>query len=58
MDKIKNSILQQKAHGTWERNLYIRFLYKTLENMAEVGRRVKLSRQAVRKIVSEASDHD
>ena len=56
MDKIKNSILQQKAHGTWDRNQYIRYLYKTVGNMAEVGRQFHLTRQAIRKIVTRGND--
>lgn len=56
MDKIQSSLIQQKAKGTLKRNQYIRFLHKQGENMAEIGRQLSLSRQTVRKIISEAEE--
>ena len=47
----------QKAAGTFKRNEYIRWLFLQGESMAEIGRQHNLTRQAVRKIVSEASDN-
>lgn len=47
------SILQQKAHATYNRNQQIRQLYKVEKNMASIGRMFKLPRQAIRKIISE-----
>lgn len=58
MDKIKLSILQQKAHGTFKRNELIRQMKRQGENMAEIGRQFRLSRQQVRIIVSEGSEHE
>lgn len=49
-----NSILHQMARGTYERNQQIRILHKSGENMAQIGRWFKLSRQAVRDIVRQA----
>ena len=56
MDRKQSSVIQQKARGTFKRNQYIRWLHKQGENMAEIGRQVNLSRQVVRKIVSEEGD--
>ena len=53
MDREKLSIIQQKACKTYERNCYIRLLNRRGKNMAEIGRMFKLSRQTIRKIVSE-----
>ena len=47
----------QKATGTFKRNEYIRWLFLQGESMAEIGRQHNLTRQAVRKIVSEAGDN-
>jgi hypothetical protein len=55
MDKIKNSIMQQRAHKTYDRNKYIRWLYAQGDkNMAEIGREHNLTRQMIRKIIMEA----
>jgi len=54
MDKERLSITHQKAKGTYLRNKQIRSLFNAGESMAQVGRWFKLTRQAVRKIVSEA----
>lgn len=51
---ILNSILHQKANGTYERNQQIRKLASDGENYAQIGRWFKLSRQAIRIIVNEA----
>lgn len=53
MDKITRSILQQKAHRTYKRNQIIRSLYKQGENMAEIGRQFRLTRQGIWKIIQE-----
>ncbi|KKN34681.1 hypothetical protein LCGC14_0791080 [marine sediment metagenome] len=49
-----HSILHQMARGTYERNQQIRILHKSGENMAQIGRWFKISRQAVRDIVKQA----
>jgi len=57
MERRDRSILQQKASGTYDRNRYIRFLYKadgSDNNMAALGRKFGITRQAIRRIVSEA----
>jgi len=54
MDKKRLSIIHQKAKGTYQRNQQIRQLEKEGENMAQIGRWFKISRQAVRYIVNEA----
>jgi len=54
MDKVKLSKLMQKARGTYTRNQYIRWLHSQGKNMAEIGREHHLSRQSIRKIISEA----
>jgi len=54
MDSKEFSILHQKARGTYQRNQQIRKLYRDGENMAQIGRWFKLSRQAVRGIVKQA----
>jgi len=54
MEKRKLSILHQKVKGTYQRNQQIRKLANGGENYASIGRWFKLSRQAIRKIVSEA----
>jgi len=50
------SIIQQKAKGKYDRNEQIRLLAKNGSNYAEIGRLFNLTRQAVRKIVGEASN--
>ena len=55
MDTKRLSITHQKAKGTYQRNQQIRKLFQEGESMAQVGRWFKLSRQAVRKIVSETA---
>jgi len=54
MNSKDRSILHQKAHGTYKRNEIIRQLHAQGENCAELGRQFKLTRQAIRKIISEA----
>ena len=55
MEKKKLSILHQKAKGTYHRNQQIRWLANDGSgNYAQIGRWFHLSRQAIRKIVSEA----
>ena len=54
MDTNQFSKLMQKARGTYTRNQYIRWLHSQGKNMAEIGREHHLSRQTVRKIISEA----
>jgi len=56
MDKKRLSITHQKAKGTFERNQQIRALFKSGENMAQIGRWFKITRQAVRKIVNEPGE--
>lgn len=56
MDSKELSILHQKAKGTYQRNQQIRGLAMDGENYAQIGRWFNLSRQAIRKIVSEAGD--
>ncbi len=56
MDKKQSSIIQQKARKTYKRNCYIRWIHKQGENMAEIGRQQGLSRQSIRKIISEAEE--
>ena len=51
MDHTERSRIQEKAAGTEKRNELIRSLHAQGENMAELGRQFKLSRQAVRRIV-------
>ena len=58
MNSQQASILQQKARGTYQRNEQIRQLARTGTNFAQLGRWFKLTRQSIRKIVSEAGDHD
>lgn len=54
MDKKQRSLVQQKAKKTYQRNRYIRWLYSQgEENMAQIGRQYGLTRQAIRKIISE-----
>jgi Mor family transcriptional regulator len=56
VDTKSLSIIQQKARGTYQRNQQIRQLVSNGENMAQVGRWFKLSRQAVRQIVAQAGE--
>ena len=58
MDSITSSLLQQKAKGTFQRNKQIRQLAKDGENYAQIGRWFKLTRQSIRKIVSEPGGHN
>ncbi len=54
------SVIQQKARGTYDRNQQIRKLYLAgvIVNMAELGRIYKITRQAVRKIIKGNGDHN
>jgi len=56
MEAKRLSITHQKAKGTYQRNQQIRKLFRDGENMAQIGRWFKLTRQAVRKIISEAEE--
>tara|TARA_Y100000310_G_scaffold280251_1_gene299844 strand:- start:23 stop:193 length:171 start_codon:yes stop_codon:yes gene_type:complete len=56
MNQRRLSITHQKAKGTYQRNQQIRKLFHDGDNMAEIGRWFKLSRQAVRKIISEPGE--
>ena len=58
MDTNSRSVMQQIAAGTYDRNEMIRFMHKRIRNCAAVGRlqNPPLTRQAIRKIISEASD--
>ncbi|MDP2731063.1 MAG: helix-turn-helix domain-containing protein [Dehalococcoidales bacterium] len=51
--KPNQSLIQQKARGTYDRNLKIIQLYQSgiIVNMAEIGRLYDISRQAVRSII-------
>ena len=57
MDSQERSILQQKAHDTYERNEYIRMLHRQGKSLASIGRQFRMSRQAVFKIVAKAGNN-
>jgi len=54
MEAKRLSITHQKAKGTYQRNQQMRRLFAEGESYAQIGRWFKITRQAVRKIVSEA----
>ena len=56
MEVKRLSILHQKAKGTYLRNQQIRKLCRDGENMAQIGRLFRLSRQAVRAIVNQLGE--
>jgi len=56
MNTKHRSIIQQQARGTYQRNQQIRKLFNNGANMAEIGRWFKLTRQAIRRIVSESGE--
>ena len=58
MDRKEKSILFQQVAGTYKQNEIIRLLHRQGENMAVLGRQFRLTRQSIRKISSEAGDHD